>query len=90
MNSVMWNGYGMGGFGSLSMLIFGVLAILGIVLLIRWLSDDSRRNSSPILEREMAKPTRQRDEALEIARARLAKGEIMPEEFDSIKRGLEG
>ena len=86
----MWNGYGMGGFGSLSMLIFGVLAILGIVLLIRWLSDDSRRNSSPILEREMAKPTRQRDEALEIARARLAKGEIMPEEFDSIKRGLEG
>ena len=90
MNSVMWNGYGMGGFGGLSMLIFGVLAILGIVLLIRWLSDDSRRNSSPILEREMAKPTRQRDEALEIARARLAKGEIMPEEFDSIKRGLEG
>lgn len=86
----MWNGYGMGGFGGLSMLIFGVLAILGIVLLIRWLSDDSRRNSSPILEREMAKPTRQRDEALEIARARLAKGEIMPEEFDSIKRGLEG
>ena len=90
MNSVMWNGYGMGGFGGLSMLIFGVLAILGIVLLIRWLSDDSRRNSSPILEREMAKPTRQRDEALEIARARLAKGEIMPEEFESIKRGLEG
>ena len=87
---MMWNGYGMGGFGGLSMLIFGVLAILGIVLLIRWLSDDSRRNSSPILEREMAKPTRQRDEALEIARARLAKGEIMPEEFGSIKRGLDG
>ena len=86
----MWNGYGMGGMGGFGMLIFGALAILGIVLLIRWLSDDSRRNSSPILEREMAKPTRQRDEALEIARARLAKGEIMPEEFESIKRGLDG
>ena len=87
MNSVMWNGYGMGGFG---MLIFGALAILAIVLLIRWLSDDSRRNSSLILERELAKPTRQRDEALEIARARLAKGEIMREEFESIKRGHKG
>ena len=90
MNSVMWNGYGMGGFGGFGMLIFGVLAILAIVLLIRWLSDDSMRNGSAILERELVKPTRQRDEALEIARARLAKGEIMPEEFESIKRGLDG
>lgn len=86
----MWNGYGMGGFGGFGMLIFGALAILAIVLLIRWLSDDSRRNGSAILERELVKPTRQRDDALEIARARLAKGEIMPEEFESIKRGLDG
>ena len=80
----------MGGFGGFGMLIFGVLAILAIVLLIRWLSDDSRRNGSAILERELVKPTRQRDDALEIARARLAKGEIMPEEFESIKRGHKG
>ena len=80
----------MGGFGGFGMLIFGALAILAIVLLIRWLSDDSRRNGSAILERELVKPTRQRDDALEIARARLAKGEIMPEEFESIKRGLDG
>ena len=87
---MMWNGYGMGGMGGFGMLIFGALAVLAIVLLIRWLSDDSRRNPSPILERELVKPTRQRDEALEIARARLAKGEIMPEEFELIKRGLDG
>lgn len=83
---MMWNGFGMGGFG---MVVFGALVILGIVFLIRWLSGDSSRNISPILERELAAPTRQRDDALEIARARLAKGEIMPEEFESIKRGLE-
>ena len=87
---MMWNGYGMGGMGGFGMLIFGALAILGIVLLIRWFADDSRRNPSPMLERELAKPAGQRDEALEIARARLAKGEIMPEEFESIKRGLDG
>lgn len=87
---MMWNGYGMSGLGGFGMLLFAALAILAIVSLIRWLSDDARRNPSPILERELAKPTRQRDEALEIARARLAKGEIMPEEFESIKRGLDG
>ena len=80
----------MGGLGGFGMLIFGALAILAIVALLRWFSDDSRRNPPPMLERKLAKPTRQRDEALEIARARLAKGEIMPEEFESIKRGLDG
>jgi hypothetical protein len=55
---VMWNGFGMGGFG---MLIFRALAVLGIVWLIRWISDDSRRNSSPIFEREPSTRRNARD-----------------------------
>lgn len=80
----MWNGYGMDGFGGLGMLIFWGLVIFGIVLLVRWFSDESRRGTSPFAGRDAGG----RDRALEIARERLAKGEITPEEFESIKRGL--
>ena len=78
------NGYGMGWFGGIGMVIFWGLVIFGIVMLLRWFSNQSGRSTSP-----PGGNMGGRDQALEIARERLAKGEIKPEEFESIKRGLE-
>ena len=83
---MMWNGYTMGGFGGLGMLIVALLVVGGIVWLLRSSSSDSRRNGLPFTTPGSGEGTQ--DRALEIARERLAKGEITPEEFESIKRGL--
>ncbi len=85
---MMWNGYGMDGFGGLGMLIFWGLVIFGIVLAVRWFSDDARHGNSRLKGRNLDTFDSRRDQALEIARERLAKGEITPEEFESIKRSL--
>jgi putative membrane protein len=75
------NGYGMGWFGGLGMLLFWGLVVFGIVMLLRWFSN--QRDASPA-----ANNTGASNQALKIARERLAKGEIKPEEFESIKRSL--
>lgn len=77
---MMSNGYGMDGFSGVGMLIFWVLAIFGVVLLIRWFFDDAKRKDLPAALKN--------DPALEIARQRFAKNEISLEEFEIIKRGL--
>ena len=82
-------GYGMGGFGIVGMVLFWGLVIFGIVLLVRWFSGETRRGTSPLTGVDSSAFGRGPDTALEIARGRLAKGEISPEEFESIKRGLE-
>lgn len=74
----MWNG--MGGDWGMGMLVFWVLVVVGIVLLVRWLSSEARRNFPPITGDK---------QALDIARGRFAKGEITLQEFEAIKRGLE-
>ena len=70
----------MGGFsffiGLLWLLLFAALVVGGIVL-VRWLLSDSGRK------------TLRRDRALEVARTRLAKGEISPDEFKTVKQTLE-
>ena len=82
-------GYGMDGFGGLGMLIFWGLVIFGIVLLVRWLMDESRHGSATLSGRVSEAPGQGHDNALKIARERLAKGEITPEEYESIKLSLE-
>ncbi len=77
---MMSNGYGMDGFSGVGMLFFVVLAIFGVVMLLRWFSDDAKRKDLPA--------TLNNDPALEIARQRFAKNEISLEEFEIIKRGL--
>lgn len=85
---MMWNwggsgGWGMG-FGLLFMILFWGLVILGIVVLVRWLVQQSQ-------------PRRERDEPasppektpLEIVRERYARGEIDREEYERMKRDLE-
>lgn len=91
-------GYGMNGFGGFWMLIVLGFVIVGVALLVRWLSGQSQRGTTPSATAPSAAVPfnrydsvaldQQRDHALEIARERLAKGEISPEEFESIKRSL--
>lgn len=85
---MMWDGFGMGGFGFLGMLVFWGLAILVIIMLVRWIADDPRRGSVPFSGRPSSREP-MHDNAFGVARERLAKGEITPEEFESIKHALE-
>jgi putative membrane protein len=69
----MW-GWGMG-VGMISMVLFWVLVILGIVVLVRWIGNTSA--SSP--------PS---TTALDILKERYARGEIDKREFEEKKRDL--
>jgi putative membrane protein len=70
-------GWGMGwgmGFGWVFMIFFWVLAVLGIVYLIRIVIIGAKKNSG--------------ETALDILKKRYAKGEISKEEFEKIKNDL--
>jgi putative membrane protein len=76
---MMW-GYGYGGgwgvFGTLLMLLWWVLIILGIVVLVRWLFGARRGGSAA------------EDRALAILRERYARGEIDKTEYEARKKDL--
>jgi len=77
----MWGDYGWGwgmGFGMISVVLFWVLVILGIVILVKWIS-----GSSPGAGQTPAKT------ALDILKERYARGEIGREEFEQKKRDIE-
>lgn len=84
----MWSGYdgygwgwGWGwsmGFGMLSMVLFWVLVILGIVILVRWIAAGSFGGAGTPREKT----------ALDILKERYARGEIDREEFEQKKRDL--
>ena len=80
-------GYGnmMGGtwYGDLLMLLFGALVVAGIVLLVIWVV---RMSSGQAGAGGMAPPqgVAGHDEAVAIAKKRLAAGEITKEQFDEI------
>lgn len=77
---MMWNGFdGMGwgwiGLGVVHMLLFWVLVVLGIAVLVRALSGGGRMEG-------------ERANAMEILKARYAKGEITREQFEQMKRDI--
>ena len=74
----MMGGWGMGWFGSIIMLVFWVLVIVGLVFLIKWLIQVTKRGT------EITRSSR----ALDILKERYAKGEINKEEFEEKKRNL--
>lgn len=82
----MWggmDGYGWTwgwGMGMIHMVLWWVLIVLGIIVLVRLLSRDSRSSSPP--------PTPGVETALEILMKRYARGEIGKEEFEEKKRDL--
>ncbi|MEK7396816.1 MAG: SHOCT domain-containing protein [Candidatus Poribacteria bacterium] len=72
-----WMGYGTGGYGGIFMMIFGLLLMVGIVLLVAWLF------------RHYSIGDRYRDETpLEILKKRYARGEIDKDEFEQRKKDL--
>lgn len=71
--SWMWGGWGIG--MMLIALGFWAVAIVGIVLGIRWLVSQGKESPRP-------------DAALEVLRQRYARGEINREEFEARKRDL--
>ncbi len=95
----MMGGYGqglgwgmMGGwFGWLSMLFFGLLVIAGFVLLVIWAvrmaSDGGQRSGSDSSQSHTPHSAGQ-DEAITIARRRLASGDITAEQYAEIIRTL--
>lgn len=79
MGPGMMSNWGMGGFGMVFMMVFWVLAIVGVVFLIRWL----------IQAASSGKASGQRGlGAVEILKERYARGEINKAEFESMKRDI--
>jgi putative membrane protein len=74
----MMGGWGMGWFGSILMLVFWVLVIVGLVFLIKWLIQTTKGGT------EITRSSR----ALDILKERYARGEINKEEFEEKNRHL--
>jgi putative membrane protein len=76
-------GYGPGfGWWWIPMAIFWVLIIIGIVLLVVWLLGQARARAGG--------PGPSGSRALDILRERYARGEITREEYERMRRDLEG
>lgn len=73
-------GYGGGGFGWLLMILWLVLVVGGIAVFVRWLSMPSTGSNQPFTGKS----------ALDLLKERYARGEINKEEFEQIKRDLQG
>lgn len=94
---MMGRGFGsgydmMGGYSWLSallMFLFGALVIAGIVLLIIWAVRSSAHNSARA-GGTMPPGAAGHDEAVAIAKRRLAGGEITKDQYDEIMRALGG
>ena len=71
----MW---GMGGFGSIMMILFWGLIIVGIILLVRYFTLGHGGSTSMKKERD----------PLEILRERYARGEIDKREFEEMRKDL--
>jgi putative membrane protein len=81
MGPGMMGGWGMGWwFGMIFMLLFWGLVIVGLVLLIKWLVQTTRKGGV----------SNGGTRALDILKERYARGEINKEEFEDKKRVLTG
>lgn len=84
-----YGGYGMmGGYGGWLFLFFGLLVLVGVVLLVIWavrmMSGPGRDHMAP----PMTPPTSSTDDACSIAKVRYAKGEITKDQYEEICKTL--
>jgi putative membrane protein len=82
MGRWMMGGWGIGWFGMIFMIVFWGLIIVGLVLLIRWLI----QNTSGKIHSGDSTGSK----AMDILKERYAKGEINRDEFESMKKDLLG
>lgn len=80
MGPGMMNGWGMGWFGGIFMIVFWVLIIVGLIFLIKWLVQSTKGDSSPGQSRL--------PKAIDILKERYARGEIDKQEFEEKKKDL--
>ena len=80
MGPGMMGGWGMGWFGTIFMIVFWVLVIVGLVFLIKWLIQSTKS------DKDIA---RVGSRALDILKERYARGEIGKEEFQRMKADLQ-
>jgi len=73
----MWHSWGIG-ISMLFMLLVGVLTIVGIVFVVKWVLDQTTTR-----QRETSE-----DSALDILKKRYARGEINREEYEEKKKDL--
>jgi putative membrane protein len=79
MNRMMggFGGYGFNPLGAIISIVFWLLILGGVVLLVVWLARNSGKTTGASTE-----------SALDILKARYAKGEITKNQFDAMKRDL--
>jgi putative membrane protein len=80
MGRGMMGNWGMGWFGMIFMVVFWGLIIAGVVLLIRWLVQNTGSNRRSVAATE--------SKAMDILNERYAKGEITQNEFESMKKDI--
>lgn len=83
------NMLGGGWLGLLMMFIFGALLIAGIVLVVMWAVRSSSGHGH-LGAMGGSAPSAGHDEAVAIAKRRLASGEITKDQFDELMRSLVG
>jgi putative membrane protein len=79
-----------GGFGGLLVFLFGALLIAGVVLLVLWAVRASHGQGHSAAQGVGTLPPAAagHDEAVAIAKRRLASGELTPEQYSEIMRTL--
>ena len=80
MGPEMMGSWGIGGFGMIFMMVFWVLAIVGLVFLIKWLIQTTIGQKGKVDDNSFS--------AIDILKKRYASGEIDKTEFDTRKRAL--
>ena len=79
MGPGMMDGWGMGWFGGIFMIVFWILILVGLVFVIRWLIQATGKKGNG---------SQGGSRAMEILKERYARGEIDKAQFEAIKRDL--